>query len=170
MVQPATASPDLITMAAVAQRLAADPRRLATQVALLAGAAAGGCAGREPGRRSLPLLRTPAVEVELVGWAAGASTRAHDHGGAAGAWAVLTGELVEDDIDEAAWWARPARRRIGPGEPVLTAAERVHVVANPGLSTAVTVHVSGPASRPVRYPAVGVSALLAEAAPWPALA
>src|SRR5687768_8895612 len=38
---------------------------------------------------SVHLPHTGTVEVTLVAWAPGESTRAHDHGGASSAWAVV---------------------------------------------------------------------------------
>ena len=115
---------------------------------------------------SLPLLRTAAVDVALVSWAPGQATRAHDHGGAVGAWVVLDGELVEDHFEDLSWDARPRRTRVAAGIPVESGAERVHVVANPGLGPVLTIQARTVGSRPARLPLVGAASILAEAAPW----
>jgi hypothetical protein len=156
---------DPIGLAAIVERFAAEP---ATWRGLIDDPPAP--AGTEPGVAwTAPLVATSEIVVKVVGWVPGRSTRAHDHGGVPGAWTVVQGELVEDHVAEDAWWARPARRRVVPGTPVLMDADRVHIVANPGPALAVSIHASVPAKRPARYPAVGAASILAEAAPWPAL-
>jgi predicted metal-dependent enzyme (double-stranded beta helix superfamily) len=162
---PATSFSDPVSLAAVVQRYAAEP---STWRPLLADPPAA--PDPEPGVAwTVPIVTTGQLVVKLVGWLPGRSTRAHDHGGVAGAWTVVEGELVEDHVAEDAWWARPARRRVGPGTSVLMEPDRVHVVANPGREVAVSIHASAPKRRPARYPAVGVASILAEAAPWPSL-
>ena len=54
------------------------------------------------------LLATDRVEVWLLGWTPGQQVPAHDHGGAAGAFTVVEGVLVEDRLDPGSW--APARR------------------------------------------------------------
>jgi len=140
--------------------------------ALVSGIAAdGGWRRLLPGAEraagwTLPLLRGAGVEVALVSWAPGQATRAHDHGGALGAWVVLDGELVEDHFDDLSWHARPRRTRVAPGVAVESGAERVHVVANPGPGPALTLQASTGGSRPARLPLVGAASIIAEAAPW----
>jgi hypothetical protein len=140
--------------------------------ALVSGIAADGgwrqlLGAAEPGDAwAVPLLRGDSVEVALVSWAPGQSTRAHDHGGALGAWVVLDGELVEDHFDDLSWHARPRRARVGPGVPVESGADRVHVVANPGPGPALTLQAHTGGNRPARLPLVGAASIIAEAAPW----
>jgi hypothetical protein len=119
-----------------------------------------------PGGWWVPLPRTAGIEVALVGWAPGQATTAHDHGGAAGAWAVLEGELVEDHFHDLSWSARPRRTRVGPGRTVESGPDHVHVVANPGPGWALTIQAHTPHRRAARLPLVGAASILAEAAPW----
>jgi hypothetical protein len=171
---PAAPWADQLTAAWAGQPAAAPAARPAELVAAVAAGAAGwrplDGAGPHAGGWSLTLLRTATVEVALIGWAPGQATRAHDHGGAAGAWAVLAGELVEDHFADLSWSARPRRTRVGPGVVVDSDPERVHVVANPGPEVAVVVQARTPSLRAVRQPLVGAASILAEAAPWLAAA
>ncbi|HEX6673661.1 MAG TPA: cysteine dioxygenase family protein [Actinomycetes bacterium] len=45
------------------------------------------------------MLRSDGVEVWLLGWSPGQAVPAHDHGGAAGAFTVVDGELVEETLN-----------------------------------------------------------------------
>jgi rhodanese-related sulfurtransferase len=87
---------------------------------------------RDPDRPwSAPLLRSDAVEVWLLAWSPGQQLPAHDHGGAAGAFTVVDGALVEDELDPGIWAPRrrtsfPAGSRTGFGP------EHTHVLGNHG--------------------------------------
>ena len=80
-------------------------------------------------------------EVWLLTWLPGQATDLHDHGGSAGAFTVVTGEIVEQTLQDGelvnAVLARGQGRRFG--------AHHVHRVVNAGTRPAVTVHVYGPA-------------------------
>ncbi|GAA0707737.1 cysteine dioxygenase [Dactylosporangium roseum] len=82
-------------------------------------------------------------EVWLLTWLPGQGTDLHDHGGSAGAFTVVSGEIVEQTVrgGELVGTGMPAGRgrRFGP--------HHVHRVVNAGIRPAVTVHVYGPALR-----------------------
>jgi hypothetical protein len=82
-------------------------------------------------------------EVWLLTWLPGQATELHDHGGSAGAFAVVSGTVVEQtvrggDLADAAF-AAGAARRFGT--------HHVHRLVNAGDRPAVTVHAYGPALR-----------------------
>jgi hypothetical protein len=111
------------------------------------------------------LLRTPAVEVRIVRWAEREGTRAHDHGGAGSALAVVEGELVEDRFEPPLWRASAHRRRLRTGTVVTLPADATHVLANPGPGAATSIHVVSPPSLPPRDRSVGAATFLAELCP-----
>ncbi len=81
-------------------------------------------------------------EVWLLSWLPGQSTDWHDHGGSAGAFTVVTGELVEHTVEGEQPAARQSLRhgqgrRFGP--------HHVHRIVNEGRAPAVSIHVYGPA-------------------------
>jgi hypothetical protein len=92
------------------------------------------------------LALTEQVEVWLIGWSPGQGTRAHNHGGAAGAFTVLAGGLTETYRDGAG----PVHRTLidarggsafGP--------DRLHLVENPGRVDATSVHAYSPPLLPL---------------------
>jgi quercetin dioxygenase-like cupin family protein len=111
------------------------------------------------------LLRTEAVEVRLVRWAAGQGTRGHDHGGARSALAVVEGELVEDRFEPPLWQASPRRGRLHAGAVATLPADHAHVLANPGPRAAASIHVVSPPSLPARARSIGAASILAELLP-----
>ncbi|HTJ33325.1 MAG TPA: cysteine dioxygenase family protein [Dactylosporangium sp.] len=80
-------------------------------------------------------------EVWLLTWLPGQATDLHDHGGSAGAFTVVTGEVVEQTVRggelTATAYADGDGRRFG--------AHHVHRIVNNGTRPAVTVHAYGPA-------------------------
>jgi hypothetical protein len=93
------------------------------------------------------LALTEEVEVWLLSWLPGQRTEPHDHGGAAGAFAVLLGELSET--------YRYPRGQIGhrdhpTGSALGFGAGRAHQVWNTGLAKAATVHAYSPPLVPTR--------------------
>ncbi|WP_254549949.1 cysteine dioxygenase [Catellatospora tritici] len=84
-------------------------------------------------------------EAWLLSWLPGQETDLHDHGGSAGAFTVVAGELTEytltgdDDAARLLGTALPtgAGRRFG--------AHHLHQIGNAGTVPAVSVHVYGPA-------------------------
>ncbi|MEV6927723.1 cysteine dioxygenase family protein [Dactylosporangium sp. NPDC051485] len=80
-------------------------------------------------------------EVWLLTWLPGQGTDLHDHGGSAGAFTVVSGEVVEQTVRGGELAATPYiagdGRRFG--------AHHVHRIVNAGARPAVTVHAYGPA-------------------------
>jgi predicted metal-dependent enzyme (double-stranded beta helix superfamily) len=89
----------------------------------------------------LRLALTEYVEVWLLTWTPGQGTRPHDHGGAAGSYTVLDGELTETWRDGAGP-SRQAIRTAGAGSAF--GPERVHVVRNRAGLNATSVHAYSP--------------------------
>jgi predicted metal-dependent enzyme (double-stranded beta helix superfamily) len=86
------------------------------------------------------------AEVWLLTWLPGQGTDLHDHGGSAGAFVVVSGELTEHTVsggerprlvDEVR--AASSGRRFGT--------HHVHQIINNGPLPAISVHVYGPALR-----------------------
>jgi hypothetical protein len=85
----------------------------------------------------------PAYELWLLSWLPGQRTGFHDHGDAAGAFAVADGELLEAT-------ARPGRREVGrralgAGAVRAFGPAHLHEVRNAGDRPAVSVHAYSPA-------------------------
>jgi hypothetical protein len=85
----------------------------------------------------------PDYELWLLTWLPGQRTGFHDHGDAAGAFAVADGELVERT-------ARPGRREtglraLGAGAARSFGPAHLHDVRNAGTRPAVSVHAYSPA-------------------------
>jgi Cysteine dioxygenase type I len=83
-------------------------------------------------------------EVWLLTWLPGQFTDLHDHGGSAGAFTVVSGEVVEQIIGadgglHAARYPRNDGHSFGP--------HHVHRIVNVSDRPAVTVHAYGPALR-----------------------
>jgi Cysteine dioxygenase type I len=94
----------------------------------------------------LRLALTEYVEVWLLTWTPGQGTRPHDHGGAAGSYTILDGELTETWRDGTG----PSRRAVRtPGGGSAFGSERVHVVRNQGGLNATSVHAYSPPLLPV---------------------
>jgi predicted metal-dependent enzyme (double-stranded beta helix superfamily) len=92
-------------------------------------------------RWHLPLALTEEVEVWLLTWTPRQGTGRHDHGGAAGAYTVLHGELTEIWTDRGG----RTRRTVRPaGSSTSYGADRVHSVQNRGTMEAISVHAYSP--------------------------
>jgi predicted metal-dependent enzyme (double-stranded beta helix superfamily) len=90
------------------------------------------------------LLGTPAYDVWLLGWAPGQGIPLHDHGGSAGAIAVVEGRLVEVYAGEAGGGALSSRV-LEPGGGVVTFGRRHrHGVSNLHDRPATSIHVYSP--------------------------
>ncbi len=90
-------------------------------------------------------------EAWLLTWLPGQSTDLHDHGGAAGAFTVLDGQLTEatPTVEPC---VRLAERAYGPAATRRFGPHHVHRIANSGTVPAVSVHVYAPAlTRMTRY-------------------
>ena len=82
-------------------------------------------------------------EVWLLTWLPGQATDLHDHGGSAGAFVVVEGEIVEQTVRDGAL----ADTVVPAGTTRPFGAHHVHRVVNRSPRPAVTVHVYGPALR-----------------------
>ncbi|MBB5955362.1 hypothetical protein FHS29_001943 [Saccharothrix tamanrassetensis] len=95
---------------------------------------------------------TEGVELWLLSWLPGQGTEPHDHGGAAGSFTVLTGELAEDYRYPGGPVKTVAR---GVGAAVGFGAGRAHQVLNKGTVGAASVHAYSPPLVPTReYPSL----------------
>jgi quercetin dioxygenase-like cupin family protein len=109
-------------------------------------------------RRYQRVLATPAYEAWVICWPSGGALDLHDHGGSAGAFSVVSGQLDEATIEGGA----PVVRTYSAGETTSFGASRVHAVANRGSSMATSVHVySPPLSSMVYYENDAAGALVA---------
>lgn len=81
-------------------------------------------------------------EVWLLSWLPGQRTGFHDHGDAAGAFAVTQGELCESVA--AAGRSRVRHRVAGPGSATCFGGRHLHEVGNVSASPAVSVHAYSP--------------------------
>ncbi|HVV12959.1 cysteine dioxygenase family protein [Amycolatopsis sp.] len=87
------------------------------------------------------LALTDGVELWLLSWLPGQHTAPHDHGGAAGSFTVLQGELNE----EYRYPGGPIRRRTHlAGEGIGFGAGRAHQVTGAGFTPAASVHAYSP--------------------------
>jgi hypothetical protein len=91
-------------------------------------------------RRFHRVLATDAYEAWVICWPSGESLDMHDHGGSAGAFSVVSGELDEATIEAGV----EVVRTFAPGDTAAFAASRVHAVANRGDAVATSVHVYSP--------------------------
>jgi hypothetical protein len=107
----------------------------------------------DPARRWWARLGlTEGVELWLLSWLPGQGTEPHDHGGAAGSFTVLTGELHEDYR----YPGGPVRSAVRPvGGAIGFGAGRAHRVVNRGAVGAASVHAYSPPLVPTReYPSL----------------
>ena len=101
----------------------------------------------EPQRWWTRLALTRGVEVWLLSWLPGQGTRPHDHGGAAGSFTVLTGEVLEEHRYPG---GPSATRRLRTGRSLAFGGDRAHIVRNAGNGPAATVHAYSPPLLPTR--------------------
>jgi predicted metal-dependent enzyme (double-stranded beta helix superfamily) len=79
-------------------------------------------------------------EVWLLTWLPGQGTDVHDHGGSAGAFTVVSGELTEETYSG----GRAASALMSAGVGRRFGAHHVHRVVNLSPRPAVSIHVYGP--------------------------
>jgi mannose-6-phosphate isomerase-like protein (cupin superfamily) len=97
--------------------------------------------GEHPAERQYQLLiATDVYDAWLVHWPVGTGLELHDHGGSAGAFAVVAGLLEEDVVRDGA----TVTSRVGPGASVAFGEGHVHAVVNRGDRGATSVHVYSP--------------------------
>jgi quercetin dioxygenase-like cupin family protein len=137
-----------------------DPGRLAEQAARLAGEiqVTGHSPGGPPVAWQVPLLLAGDVEVWLLGWPAGQTTPAHDHGGSAVAVTVVEGALSEECLDPTIW-TTSRRTTWRAGQTTVFPPGHVHVLGAAGDRPAVAVHAWSP--RRWAWPSAGHGAALA---------
>jgi mannose-6-phosphate isomerase-like protein (cupin superfamily) len=116
-----------------ARRPALDPTRRRTGAAGLAAALAAA-----EHRWSAQHPELAAAQVWLLTWLPGQGTDLHDHGGSAGAFAVVRGTLDEEV------GALPDATRLSAGRVRPFGAHHVHRVTNTGAEAALSVHVYSP--------------------------
>lgn len=93
------------------------------------------------------LTAGPDWEAYLITWPSGHGVEVHDHGGSAGAVAVVAGSLVELVARPSARHGeeRLVRHRLGAGTVRRVPRGRVHDVVNAGSFPATSIHVYAPA-------------------------
>ena len=89
------------------------------------------------------LVRSRCLEVWLIHWPCGGRLQLHDHGGASGAFRVISGELQETYLDAR---CRLAQRQVGVGQGLGFGPHYVHDVANTHEEGATSIHVYAPPS------------------------
>ena len=92
-------------------------------------------------RRYERLLSTPIYEAWVICWPAGTALDLHDHGGSAGAFTVVAGQLDETTIDDD---GEPSVHRYESGDTATFGPTLVHGVENRGERLATSVHVYSP--------------------------
>ncbi|MGA6167164.1 cysteine dioxygenase [Amycolatopsis magusensis] len=93
------------------------------------------------------LALTDGVELWLLSWLPGQHTAPHDHGGAAGSFTVLQGQLTEDYR----YPGGPIRQRSHfTGDGIGFGAGRAHQVTGAGATPAASVHAYSPPLVPTR--------------------
>jgi predicted metal-dependent enzyme (double-stranded beta helix superfamily) len=131
---PASAHPALI-----AQDLAADPDRWLHLLSF------------HTGERFTTLVeQTDQQQIWLMSWLPGQGTDLHNHGGATGAFTVVTGALTERVVRDSGT-ARPAEtvHRVVAGQTRVFGPGYVHQVHNTGPDFAVSIHVYRPSRLPM---------------------
>ena len=111
-------------------------------------------------RRYERVLRTPAYDAWVICWPIGGALDLHDHGGSAGAFSVVAGQLDEARVDGSV----TVVRTLTAGQTTAFGSTRVHAVANRSNVVATSVHVySPPLSSMVYYDIDGELGLVAVA-------
>jgi hypothetical protein len=98
------------------------------------------------------LLADDDHEVWLICWEVGQMTLLHDHGGAAGAFTVVAGTLVEDYGRPGA--GRLQQRRVARGGLRSFGSRYVHNLVNPGPGLVTSIHAYSPRLTTMTYYAV----------------
>ncbi|NYI06152.1 cysteine dioxygenase [Allostreptomyces psammosilenae] len=126
----------LADLAAVAERLAAEPERWLPLLRF------------DPLTRWYTRLEAgPRHEAWLLSWLPGQGSGRHDHGASTGVFTVVQGVLTEytgAPAGPAARAGRDAGRRLAPGRLRVAAPGTVHEVLNSELLPAASIHVYGP--------------------------
>ena len=112
-------------------------------------------------RSYLRIARAPGYELWLIRWPPDTGARAHDHGGAAGAVAVLEGELVERVYRTEAHAGDPRTERWTAQRSQSFASDHLHAVWNESLRDAWSLHVYAPRLASMRFYAARTNGALA---------
>jgi predicted metal-dependent enzyme (double-stranded beta helix superfamily) len=147
-------------LADVVRRLAASPSEWLTRVRL-----------NPQGRWYERIHLDECHEVWVISWLPGQATGFHDHGGSAGAFAVVWGSLTERRVVGAVTTGQVLAKRIGAGESRAFGPRYIHDVRNSSASTvAVSMHAySPPLPEMTRYDLTPAGLVLREtegAAAW----
>lgn len=99
----------------------------------------------DPEQRWCGLLeRTPEHEAWLLTWLPGQHTELHDHGGASGAFTVVSGTLTEAVMRTGAGDPIHIRHSLVAGQSRVFGPHYVHHVYNDGTDPAISIHVYRP--------------------------
>jgi predicted metal-dependent enzyme (double-stranded beta helix superfamily) len=121
-------------LAHVVRRLAANPAEWLTRVRL-----------NPSGRWYERIHLDDSHEVWVISWLPGQATGFHDHGGSAGAFAVVWGTLVERRVAGAVTTGQVLAKPVGAGGARSFGARYIHDVRNAAASAvAVSVHAYSP--------------------------
>jgi hypothetical protein len=106
------------------------------------------------------------VDVWLISWTTEQGTQLHDHGGSAGAFTVVDGELTES-----VWSGKRSDGTLedharATGETVVFGRRYVHDVINRAMGTAVSVHAYSPPLSVMHYYDVEADRLVRRASSW----
>ncbi|RBY90918.1 cysteine dioxygenase [Blastococcus sp. TF02A-26] len=102
-----------------------------------------------------------AAQVWLLSWLPGQGTPLHDHGGSAGAFAVVQGTLAELTVtDTGDGGVRDAEARLTAGRVRPFGPHHVHQVTNTGAHPAISVHVYTPRLTVMNTYRIGTRGLL----------
>ncbi|TCP52046.1 cysteine dioxygenase type I [Tamaricihabitans halophyticus] len=105
----------------------------------------------DPERRYSALIeRTATHEAWLLSWLPGQHTDLHEHGGATGAFTVVSGVLTERVFRAAAGGGSTESIELGVGQSRVFGLDYLHQVSNHGPDPAVSIHVYRP-ERPARF-------------------
>jgi hypothetical protein len=106
------------------------------------------------------------VDVWLISWTTEQGTELHDHGGSAGAFTVVEGELTESVWAGPKGKGRLAHLTREAGETVVFGTHYVHDVVNRAVGTAVSVHAYSPPLSLMHYYDVDADRLVRRASSW----
>ena len=128
-------------LADVVRRLAASPAEWLTRVRL-----------NPAGRWYERIHLDDSHEVWVISWLPGQATGFHDHGGSAGAFAVVWGTLMERRVTGGVVTGQVLAKPVGAGGSRAFGPRYIHDVRNAAASVAVSVHAySPPLAQMTRY-------------------
>ncbi|GAB3276223.1 cysteine dioxygenase [Parasphingorhabdus pacifica] len=105
----------------------------------------------DPEQRWFGLLeRTAEHEAWLLSWLPGQQTELHDHGGATGAFTVVSGHLGERVIRSEGARSAETLNSLDAGKSRVFGPNYVHQVRNDGPDPAISIHVYRPARSDMR--------------------